>query len=504
MTIPRQPMSGIDTAWLHMDRATNLLIINTLMTFPEPLDIAKVRDIMEERLLYYDRFRQRITHSWVPLTPPVWEPDPHFDINSHIHHIALPEPGTQAQLEMVISDLISQSLDMTKPLWQLYVIDNYLGGSATLTRIHHCVADGIALTRVLLSLTDDSADAKWMPPDSAEIETERTTFDKLFGPTLALTQSALHTTGAVWQGGKQMLRHPTEAAATVKLGIRGAARLARLVLYPADPPSLFKGDLGTRKWATWSRPLPLEEVKEIGHHYDATINDVLLTAMSGALRRYLVSQEQPVSDMVIRAYVPVNLRPLDGPLRLGNYFGLVFLSLPVGIVEPRQRLAALKKCMDEIKTSPEAIVSLSVLFAMGFVPNVIETLGINFFGMKTSAVMTNVPGPRKTIYFAGVPVRTIMPWVPQTADIGLGVSIFSYNGSVRLGVITDVNRVPDPHQIIDGFHDEFDMLLALVEEEGQIAPDQCQALTKAGTRCKLKAQPGTEFCHVHQQELVAA
>jgi WS/DGAT/MGAT family acyltransferase len=384
------------------------------------------------------------------------------------------------------------------------VIDNYLGGSATLTRIHHCVGDGIALTRVLLSLTDDSADSVWVPPDSAEFETKRTAFDKLFGPTLALAQSALHTTGVVWNGGNRVLRHPTESIDTVKLSLRGAARLARLVLYPADPPSLFKGDLGTRKWATWSRPLPLDEVKEIGHHYDATINDVLLTAMSGALRRYLVAQDQPVGDMVIRAYVPVNLRPADAPLQLGNYFGLVFLSLPIGIIEPRQRLAALKQCMDEIKTSPEALVSLSVLFAMGFVPNVVEMLGIDFFGKKTSAVMTNVPGPQETIYFAGVPVRTIMPWVPQSADIGLGVSIFSYNGMVRLGVITDMSRVPDPHQIIDGFHDEFDMLMALANEEGDLAPDQCHALTKAGTRCKLKAQLGTQFCHVHQPEMVIA
>jgi diacylglycerol O-acyltransferase / wax synthase len=186
-----------------------------------------------------------------------------------------------------------------------------------------------------------------------------------------------------------------------------------------------------------------------------TINDILLSAVTGALRRYLEERGEPVGGLNIRAIVPVNLRPPEELGKLGNRFGLVFLSLPVGISDPIKRLVVLKQRMDAIKNSPEAVVALGILNVIGMTPTQIEKIIISIFGMKGSAVMTNVPGPRQMLYLAGKPVTAIMFWVPSPAGLNIGVSIFSYAGDIFLGVATDAGVVADPERIIELFQIEF-------------------------------------------------
>jgi len=184
--------------------------------------------------------------------------------------------------------------------------------------------------------------------------------------------------------------------------------------------------------------------------------------MTGALRRYMQSRGEPVDGMNFRATVPVNLRPLRGPIELGNKFGLVFLSLPVGIADPVERLNELKRRMDALKNSPEPVLVLGLLDFFGRGPVELEDLAVEIFGQKATAVMTNVPGPRKDIYLAGSHLESIMFWVPQSARLGLGVSIISYAGRVWLGVAVDAGLIPDPHRLIDGFHEEFKDMMTLV------------------------------------------
>jgi diacylglycerol O-acyltransferase len=192
----------------------------------------------------------------------------------------------------------------------------------------------------------------------------------------------------------------------------------------------------------------------------ATINDVLLSGVTGALRRYILSRGEEVGDALdIRAIVPVNLRPEDAKEKLGNSFGLVFLALPVGVEDRIERLHELKRRMDVIKGSTEAIVTYAVLNAVGSASASVESLAVQFFGSKATAVMTNVPGPPKELFLAGKAMRSVMVWVPQSARLGLGVSILSYAGQVRLGVATDAGLVPDPGSIIDAFHDEMEAML---------------------------------------------
>jgi WS/DGAT/MGAT family acyltransferase len=238
----------------------------------------------------------------------------------------------------------------------------------------------------------------------------------------------------------------------------------------------------------------LEDVKYVAHTLGATLNDVLISAVAGALRRYLEARGVDTDDMNLRAIVPVNLRS-PGELDLdhmGNRFGLVFLALPVGIAEPLARMAVLKQRMDDIKRSPEAIVAFGILGAIGATPVLIERVVNTIFGMKATAVMTNVPGPREPLYLAGKRIRGIMFWVPTPAKLGLGVSIISYAGEVIVGVGTDAGLVPDPEEIVSAFDEEFQVLMQLAEAQAPRKPRVHRAARgkrAAAPRRRTKSEP---------------
>jgi WS/DGAT/MGAT family acyltransferase len=234
-----------------------------------------------------------------------------------------------------------------------------------------------------------------------------------------------------------------------------SATAGRVVLRKPDPLTVFKGPLGIEKRAAWSEPIDLKEVKYIGKEFHSTVNDVLLTAVAGALGQYIDSRGDIANDLSIRGFIPVNLRPIELDEDLGNKFGLVFLSLPVGIDDPIERLHKVRQNMDELKSSYEPIATFGLINLLGALPTRVEEIAANILDTKGTTVMTNVPGVQTQLYFAGAPLNTLMAWVPQAGRIGLGVSILSYNGKVWLGVATDKGLVPDPEAIVAFFQAEF-------------------------------------------------
>ncbi|ABU58468.1 WS/DGAT/MGAT family O-acyltransferase [Roseiflexus castenholzii] len=455
-----EAFSSADTAWLRMEDPTNLMMITGVLMFDEPLDVARLYRVIEERLLVFDRFRMRVKPGRSPNALPEWEIDPYFNLHAHIHRIALPAPGGKRELQALVSDLMSTPLDFSKPLWHFHIVENYNGGSAALCRLHHAIADGIALVQVLLSLTDEQRD---VPPAVGIGHGERNNnpVEAFLLPVVRSLSNALTSVGALVNESRELLEDPTRVIDAARTGVSGVQALNKLLFMPADPPTLFKGTLGVQKRAAWSDPIPLDEVRRVGSMFRCTINDVLLNAVAGALRRYLVSRGAIVDGLNIRAVVPVNLRP-PGPItRLGNHFSLVFLDLPVGIEDPFDRLLELKRRMESIKGSPEAAIAFGILNTIGVMPQQMAELVVDIFGSKATAVMTNVPGPRQRIYLAGSPIRQIMFWVPQAGRLGLGVSIFSYAGDVLIGIAVDAGLVPDPDTIVEAFHTEFRDLLRL-------------------------------------------
>ena len=445
----RTPLSSVDSAWLRMEDPTNLMMVTGVLLFEERLDAALLRTVMEERLLAFPRFRRRVEEPPLGIGPPQWVSDRRFDLDAHLHHVALPEPGDKTALERLVSDLMSTPLDFTKPLWQVHLVD-YGRGSVVVARIHHCIADGIALIQVLLSLTDTSPTPSHPPPAAAAAEPS----------SVGAAHPLLRSVGWLAESGLGLVREPSRALGVAAMGAAAAGTLAQISLLSPDPKTPLKGPLGTSKRVAWSEPITLAEVKAAGARSSATINDVLVSAAAGALRRYLLERGEDVSDLEIRVAVPVNMRRLEEALKLGNQFGLVFLALPLGISDAQDRLAEVKRRMDHIKGSVQPAVALGLLTALGYAPGALQPLAVQFFGSKASAVLTNVPGPREQLYLAGKRLKQAMFWVPQSGRLGLGISILSYNGEVMVGVASDTGLVPDPERIVAGFEDDLADLLA--------------------------------------------
>ena len=461
----RERLSSADAAWLRMDRPTNLMVITSVLLFGSRLDWERLAEIVQERLVdRYPRFRQRVVESRRSPGGPAWVPDERFDLARHMHRRGLRAPGNEAALQELVGDLASTPLDRGKPLWDMYMVDGPGRGSAVIVRMHHCIADGIALAEVMLSLTDSSARPK-APAGPPSVQSSDGATRGGLGATLladaggtvlgglsaaqGASAAALRVSAGV---AREALRTAARPAHGVELAGRvssGARALAKLLLTLPDQPSVLKGDQGTARKVSWGRAISLAEIKAIAHAQDATVNDVLLAAVSGALRSHLLSRGEDPHE--IRAFVPVNLRASGQPVprELGNRFGLVYLTLPVDRASRRERLRELKRRMDEIKHSPEGVVSYVLLEAVGLTPPEVESRLIDLFTMKATAVMTNVPGPRKTVYLAGTPLRAVLVWAPTAGSMGTSVSIFSYDGEVTVGLLVHSALVPDPQSIVD-------------------------------------------------------
>jgi len=480
-----QRMSNADAAWLHMDRPTNLMVVNSVLWFDEPVDLERSKEVLRVRLVErFPRFHQRIVEPRLGIGVPSWEDDPNFDLDRHIHHIALPAPGDRAALEKIVGDLMVTPLDRSKPLWDTYLVDGYGSGMAMISRIHHCIADGIALARLLFSLTDAQPDAGIAPEEDGAERRGR------LGSVVAPVKIGAQLAGAGLHEGIEILAHPTsELTALAARGSAEGRALAKLLLTGSDAKTVFRGELGVARKVTWSDRMPLEDIKAIGHATGTTINDVLVAAMTGALHRYLSGRDSLVEE--IRTMVPFNLRPLDQPLprELGNHFGLVYLTLPVGIADPTKRLAEVHQRMEAIKHSPESVLSYGILEVIGLTPTQIEQRLLDVFAQKVTAVMTNVPGPREPLYFAGTELAGVVGWVPAAGSIGMGMSIFSYNGGVTVGFQVDAGLVPDPETIIGDYEREVKALQRLATRRRGQAPAPAPA--KAPARAAAKRPAGT-------------
>ena len=458
----RERISNVDTAWLRMDRPANLMMIVGVLMFDGPIDFARLQRTVAARLVdRYPRFRQRAV---VEATGSWWEEDGEFDLDAHLHRVALPGRRGKAELEALVAELASTPLSPHKPLWEFQLVESYDGGGALIARIHHCIADGIALVGVMLSLTDDRADAPEpaVPEPRLPRAGESNPWRVLFDPLTQATVSAINLGAQAWVKYFQLLAEPAQVADYGRVGMGFAAELGKLLAMPKDSPSRFKGKPRGTKAVAWSDPLPLAEVKAVGRPLGCSVNDILLASVAGALRAYLDERGDATEGVELRALVPVNLRQPEHAGTLGNRFGMVTLELPVGEANPLARLYETRRRMQELRRSYQPVLTLGILGAAGLGPRLVQEELLDFLANKCSAVMTNVPGPQHPIYLAGARLRQPFFWVPQSGNIGMGVSILSYNHEVQFGVITDKRLVPDPERIVGRFAEEFQKLMMLV------------------------------------------
>ena len=441
----------VDTIWLNMDRSNNLMVIESLMTLAGPVDWPRFLGVLERRVLdRYPVFRQRPVSSRVPFALPHWEDDPDFSLDRHIHRATLAGPGDDAALQDYVNTFLSTPLERDRPLWEMHLVDGYGEGSAVYSRLHHALADGIALTQVLLSMSDAAAD-----DDLVEEEPDNRAGS---GWWQSAWQSSWHAAGALLD----LPRLVTPGHASDALTLVGqSAAVAGKLLFTRNPDSPVSGAVGVKKRAIWGAPYPLDAVVEAGHRTGTTVNDVLVAALAGAVSAYLRDHHGDAVD--VPTMVPVNVRALDTPLprELGNRFALVLFLLPSGLGTPFARLAETKRRMDAIKHSPEAVLTFGMIRGIGRTGPEVERVLVDFFANKATGVTTNVPGPRSPRYVAGTRITALLGWAPESGDQTLGTSIFTYDGQVHVGFKVDVGVIPRPEELLAGFTTELDLLCRL-------------------------------------------
>ncbi len=425
-----EPVAGPDAVWLQ-DSPTNLMVINAVFT-TDRINLEAFRQAFRERVLdadsgrRYPRFRKRVV--WLRGRP-YWEEDPAFDLAHHILTVPVPGLHTTAQLQEYVGMEAGKPLSPERPRWQIQLVEDFEDqGSAFVVRIHHCMADGISLVPIIFALMDEAEPLSNGPVRQAA--------------GVPMPRNLLRTLGLA-------LRIPLAAP-----GI-----LLQRMLWPRDDHALHGPAVCGVKRVAWTAPFDLQLVKEVKNRLGATVNDVLMACVCGAFSRYLQAQvlQAQVRTTVrkIRISMPVNVRPPHEPIEMCNRFAAVPLELPAGIAEVHERVGAVKRRMDALKRSVEPIVVYSIVnVLLRTLPQGVSRGLIDFLANKCTAVVTNVPGPQRELLLAGRALRSLIFWVPQRANIGVGISILSFSGKVQIGVLADTRLVPEPLELVRAFEEE--------------------------------------------------
>jgi len=434
-------LSGLDTSFLNLETGPVHMHVasTTIFEGPAPSE-EEIRDHISSRLHLVPRFRQKLR--FVPLGQgrPVWIDDPHFNLDYHVRHTALPPPGSEAQLQTLAARVFSQRLDRTKPVWEMWIVDGLEGDRfALVTKCHHCLVDGVSgvdITTVLFDLEREAAETvtpePWLPqpePSSAQLLGE------------ALLDRATNPV-EIARGARELVTAPRRFADAAVKELGAAGSFLRTGL--AAPESPINCAIGPYRRFTWVRT-DLEEMKAIKNATGGTVNDVVVTAVSGALGRYLRGQGHPTAGLELRAMVPISVRTADEHGALGNKVSAMMAPLPVGLEDPIERLQAVSATMRHLKSSGQAVGASLLTDVTDFTPPTIAAQAARLQSRQRffNTVVTNVPGPQFPLYLLGRELLDIFPMVPLAANQAVCFGIMSYNGGINFGLTADYDSSPD-------------------------------------------------------------
>lgn len=446
-------MSAVDRAWLEMDSPGNPMVVNALIDFAPPLQPQALRDELLARLRRYPRFRQRADDRHAP---PRWVEDGEWLADYHAH---IEPPGRwqpDGDLAAAVAQQVCQPLDRALPLWRLFLYPRADGGLTVLVRVHHAIADGIALVRMLMALTDSGQRAAAREP---AVQREHGHHGPLAG-LIARLDALNRAAERIIDFGREDLRHPGRIPAQWR-ELRGLlASAGRVLLLPQDNPEALRQPLSGQRALAWTSAIALAPVRRRARIEGVKVNDLFLAAVTAAFARYLAEQGVVIgARQNLRVSVPVNLRPPKGG-DLGNCFGLVLVDLPLGQADRRKRLALVAERMAELKHSPTARSVLLALAAAGHLPVPLEKRLVGGVAGKSVAVVSNLRGPERPLCIGGVRLRELVFWPPQAGGIGIGVSLFSYCRRVSVGISADRALLAQPARWLELFQEELQALLS--------------------------------------------
>ncbi len=452
-------MSPIDSSFLHVENDTTPMHIGAVSIFEgPPPPFAELRAMVAGKLALVPRYRQKV-HS-VPLAvgSPAWIDDPHFSIDYHVRHTAIPAPGTEQQLRQMASRVFSQHLDRDKPLWEMWVVEGLQDGCwALLSKVHHCMVDGVAATDLMSVMFSDttarSTDGEWAAaPEPSGLEILIRTIGRRASP------------GGQLEALRQAISTPWESLRSLGEIVRAAAA-ASSRMRPVAASSLT-GPIGPHRRWSWAEAR-LSDVKTIRAALGGTVNDVVLTLITNGFRELLDSRgEEVTEDRVVRTMVPVSVRRKGERGVYNNRVSAVFAGLPVGLLDPVARLQAIRAEMDGIKESKQAVAGDVLSSMSGFAPPLLLALGSRLVTLSPRLNMhtatTNVPGPQQPVQTLGRRMLRSYPFVPVVGSIRIVVAIFSYDGGLYFGVTGDYDGAPDIDVLTAGIARGMDDLIALV------------------------------------------
>jgi diacylglycerol O-acyltransferase / wax synthase len=493
--VPADRLTALDSSFLHLEDAASHMHVASVTIFEgPPPSYEDLLGHIEARLSLVPRFRQKLR--FVPLNQgrPVWVDDPHFNLEYHVRATALPPPGSEEQLKNLASRVFAQQLDRSKPLWEIWLVQGLERGEdspsdaprfALLSKTHHALVDGVAgvdITAVLFDTAREPAtpagtDARWHPrpePTSAQ----------LFGEALIerATQPGeiVRSARAALRAPRQILRHGIDAIAAM-----GA--FARTGL--AAPSSPFNVDIGPHRRYDWVRT-DLNELKAIKDRLGGTVNDVVLTVVTGALRRFLEHRGEDVDEITLRAMVPVSVRRADEYNQtMGNRVAAMMAPLPIYEPDPVERLHILREELGHLKQGGQAVGAQVLTQLSGFAPPTVMAQAARLQSRQRffNLVVTNIPGPQFPLYVLGHELLDLFPLAPLARRQALCIAVMSYNGKMNFGLLGDYDAMPDLRRLADGILESLDELRAAAgirkrrAARPRTAPRRAAAASRSGS-----------------------
>ena len=518
----RKQLGVQDALWLVMDRPNNLMVVDSVIWTAEPLDRDKARAVMVERLWdRYPVFRSRAVQdpdgSWW------WEEDSSTSIDDLVTYVELDDPNDPRSLQNLVAAHRTEPIDHDGPLWRVLWVDRYLGGSAIVLRSHHAMADGMRMVQLAVSLFDATPKggailappvrhyAASTPDPSVSVagrvrsalgsigeqatgatrlvmttgsETAKLTWhipSSIVEATPSVTEALTNPIGALqgwfnesWDSTSSAVRRVAgrigESAASsgpivdVFSEAPGDLDIVRkLLLGTRNNSAAWSGSASPDKVVAWSQTLGMPEVKAIARKRGVTINDVLVACVAGALRHYLEAHDDTCASVTFM--VPVNLKPIELtlPEELGNSFALVQLELPTDEPDPLRVLQIVHRRMQRIKRGREAAVAFRIQETIAGLNRTVYAAAVDLLANRTTGILTNVPGPPIPVYLAGCRVEGMTGWAPLSGDQPMSFTIYSYDGTISIGIACDAQLVPDHESIVDYFSQAFEELRSAVD-----------------------------------------
>jgi len=440
-------LSPLDASFLQLEDATShMQVAGTLIFAGKPPTYEWLLAHVESRLGLVPRYRQRVAEVPLAQARPRWVDDEHFDLRYHVRNTALPAPGTELELQVLAGRIFSHHMRRDRPLWEMWLVEGLdRGRFAIVSKTHHALVDGVSgmdILSVLFAPDEEEESGPWRPepaPSAAGLVTE------------ALLERATNA-GELVHPLRAAVRRPRMAVGRIAETLVGAGALAWAGLPPAPPTPYNASQVGPDRRVTWTRT-SLDDIKAIKNTLGGTVNDVVLTLVTLALRRHLTRRGEDIDELELKAFVPVSVRTGDQSGTLGNKVSGVVTTLPVSSAEPAQCLATISAQMREVKHSGQAIGAQALTELSGFAPPTLlhEAYRLITHQRFVNLVVTNVPGPQFPYYLAGCEMTDLFPIVPLGGNLNLGIAVVSYNGALDFGLVGDFAVMHDLEDLADDF-----------------------------------------------------